>query len=149
MDELNRQNVRFSVVGFRQNLAKEVRDAIDFSEQKTVQNTGLRLNVAINYGGKAEIVHAANTLAKQVAAGQLDEIDEEAFAQALFTGGQPDVDFVVRTSGELRLSNFLLFQSAYAELYFPDVLWPDFDKDEYHKALYAYVKRDRRYGALK
>ena len=117
---------------------------------RTKENTGLKLNIALNYGGQQEIVRAAKRLAARAAAGEIapEEIDREAFEAELYTAGLPAVDFMIRTSGEIRLSNFLLYQLAYAEFYQTDVLWPDFDKKAYDEALLAYTKRNRRFGGV-
>ena len=114
-----------------------------------MKNTGLRLNIAINYGSRAELARAAQELAKDVQAGLLkpEDITEERFAQKLYTDGQPDVDLMIRTSGEMRLSNFLLWQCSYAEFVFPTVLWPDFGLKQYHECIAQFQSRKRRFGA--
>lgn len=113
-------------------------------------NTGLQLNIALNYGGQQEIIRAAQKLAEHVANGDMkpEDIDRKAFESELYTAGLPDVDFLIRTSGEMRLSNFLLYQLAYAEFYQTDTLWPDFDRHAYDEALMAYAKRNRRFGGV-
>lgn len=147
---LKRNHVVFRVLGRVQELPESVQRAIRRGEAETAGNTGLILNVALNYGGRAELVDAAQRLATHVQAGELapEEIDEAAFAAHLYTAGLPDPDLVVRPSGEQRLSNFLLWQTAYAELYLTPVLWPDFTRAEFEKALAAYAARERRFGAL-
>ena len=117
---------------------------------KTRENTGLKLNIALNYGGRQEIVHAARVLAEKAKRGEIEpeQIDMACFEAELYTADLPEVDFMIRTSGEIRLSNFLLYQLAYAEFYQTDVLWPDFDRKAYDEALLAYTKRNRRFGGV-
>ena len=118
------------------------------AEERTGKNTGLHLNIAINYGGRAELARAARELALLAQSGALDpaRITERTLADHLYTRGQPDVDLLIRTSGEMRLSNFLLFQCAYAEFVFPTVLWPDFTVRDYDQALQTFGGRQRRFG---
>lgn len=151
IDELDEKNVRIRILGDKNGLPAPQHDALEAAEQRTQDNTGLQLNIAINYGARAEIVRAARMLAQQVSAGEIapEQIDEAAFAQALYTHDLPDVDLLIRTSGEMRLSNFLLYQCAYAEMEFPSVLWPDFSLADYHAALDAFAMRDRRFGGRK
>jgi undecaprenyl diphosphate synthase len=148
IDELNRVGVRVRVIGDVSGLPDAHRAEIASATARTARNTGLKLNLALNYGGRDELVRAARSLARDCAAGIISpgDIDEPALAARLDTAGLPDVDLLLRTSGESRLSNFLPFQSAYAELVIVDALWPDFTIDEYHKALDEYFKRDRRFG---
>ena len=148
IDELDAKNVRILILGDKQGLPEKQRDVLMEAEDRTCKNTGLRLNIALNYGGRAEIARAARELATLVQAGQLlpEEIDEEAVACHLYTRGQPEVDLLIRTSGEMRISNFLLYQCAYAEFLFPKVLWPDFTVADYDEALTAYGGRERRFG---
>ncbi|MBR5344941.1 MAG: isoprenyl transferase [Clostridia bacterium] len=148
IDELDEKNVRITILGDKDGLPKKQRDTLLEAEARTGKNTGLRLNIAINYGGRAEIVRAAKALAEEARDGRLDPaaIDEEAFAQRLYTTGQPDVDLLIRTSGEMRLSNFLLWQCAYAEFIFPEKLWPDFTVADYDQALTEFAGRARRFG---
>lgn len=148
IDELDENNVCIRILGDQQGLPLRQREAVRRAEERTKKNTGLKLNIAINYGGRAEIVWAAQNLARQAQEGKIrpQDITESSFAQALYTHDLPDVDLLIRTSGEMRLSNFLLYQCAYAEFVFPAALWPDFDLQEYHKALEAYANRDRRFG---
>lgn len=150
IDGLMRNNVRFRVIGRPDQLPEGVSRAARRGEVETAGNTGLILNVALNYGGRAELVEAARRLASRVDAGELspEDIDEESFAEGLFTAGQPDPDLVIRPSGEQRLSNFLLWQAAYAELYLTPVLWPDFTTAEFERALAAYAARERRFGGV-
>ena len=147
--ELNEQNVRFRSIGDRDALPKEVKAAIDEAEEITRDNTGLNLVVAINYGSRAEILRAAKKLAERSKDDPEFEINETSFAEALDTNGLGDVDLMIRTSGEQRISNYLLYQLAYAELYFTDVYWPDFGEEEFAKALESYAARDRRFGGVK
>ncbi len=148
IDELDEKNVRITILGDKSGLPEPQRKALEQAEARTGKNTGLRLNIAINYGARAEWVRATRLLAQQVAEGSLkpEDINESALAAHLYTAGQEDVDLLIRTSGEMRLSNFLLYQCAYAEFLFPTVLWPDFSLAHYHEALAAYQQRDRRYG---
>ena len=122
---------------------------LEAAEQATARNTRINLNIALSYGARDEIVAAARAVAEAARAGQLDPaaLDEAGFADFLSTAGMPDPDLVIRTSGERRLSNFLLWQSAYAELLFPDVLWPDFSAEDFRAALTEYARRERRFGA--
>ena len=148
IDELDEKNVRISILGDKDGLPSIQRDALYEAERRTRENTGLRLGIAINYGARAEAVRAARQLARDTAAGRIspDDIDEAAFSDSLYTAGLPDVDLLIRTSGEMRLSNFLLFQCAYAEFVFPSVLWPDFDLKQYHQCIAEFQSRKRRFG---
>lgn len=153
IDELNEKNVRIRILGDIDGMPKGLekqQDALHAAIRRTHENTGLQLNIALNYGGQQEIIRAAQKLAQRVADGALkpEEIDREAFESELYTAGLPDVDFLIRTSGEMRLSNFLLYQLAYAEFYQTDTLWPDFDRHAYDEALLAYAKRNRRFGGV-
>jgi undecaprenyl diphosphate synthase len=123
---------------------------IQHSMDMTASNQGIHFSVGINYGSRSEIVQVCRQLAQQVQAQQIQpqEITESLFAQHLYTAGNYDPDFLIRTSGEMRISNFLLWQIAYAEIYFTDVLWPDFNRTEFHRALLAYQERDRRFGKV-
>ena len=153
LDELHRERVCIRILGDIEAMPKGLEKqqaALYAAMEKTKDNTGLKLNIALNYGGQQEIVHAARALAQKVASGEMtpEEITRETFAAELYTGGLPEVDFLIRTSGEMRLSNFLLYQMAYAEFYQTDVLWPDFDRDAYDEALLAFAKRSRRFGGV-
>ena len=153
LDELHRERVCIRILGDIEAMPKGLEKqqaALYAAMDKTRENTGLKLNIALNYGGQQEIVHAARALAQKVASGEMtpEEITRETFAAELYTGGLPEVDFLIRTSGEMRLSNFLLYQMAYAEFYQTDVLWPDFDRDAYDEALLAFAKRSRRFGGV-
>jgi undecaprenyl diphosphate synthase len=147
LNTLLRNNIRFNVIGRADELAPDVRGELKMAEEKTADNRGMLFNIALNYGGRAEIVEAARRLiASGVAA---DEVDEQRFGDFLYTAGQPDPDLLIRTSGEMRVSNFLLWQIAYAEIWVTDTLWPDFRKRHLLEAVLAYQKRDRRYGGIK
>ena len=148
IDELDEKNVRITILGDKDALPKRQRDALCEAECRTADNTGLRLNIAINYGARAELARAARKIAEEVRAGTLDpaEVNEEVFAQRLYTRDLPDVDLLIRTSGEMRLSNFLLYQCAYAEFVFPTMLWPDFTVEDYHRCIAQYQGRQRRFG---
>jgi len=148
MAELHMQNVRFQVIGGRDRFSKELEDTITRSEALTKNNTGLLLTIAVDYGARTELTEAARKLAVKYKTGELQQIDEDAFAAELMTAGMPDPDFVIRTSGEMRISNFLLWQIAYSEFYFTDVSWPDFDEREFLRALDVFSGRTRRFGAL-
>ena len=151
IDELDEKNVRILILGDKGRLPEKQRETLIEAEERTAGNTGLRLNIAVNYGGRAELVKAAREIAVLVRNGalQADQITEETLSDHLYTRGQPDVDLLIRTSGEQRLSNFLLYQNAYAEFVFPEILWPDFSVHDYDLALDAYGHRDRRYGGRK
>ena len=148
IDELDEKNVCIRILGDKDGLPEKQRQALINAENRTERNTGLKLNIAINYGGRAEIVRAARALAQKAVSGEIkpEDIDEAAIARELYTKYLPDVDLMIRTSGEMRLSNFLLYQCAYAEFMFPTVLWPDFDLAAYHEALHAFGNRERRFG---
>ena len=147
--ELHRQGVRLRVLGDRARLDRDIRAELERAEHATAGNARLNLNIALSYGARDEIVAAARAVAEAARAGRLDpaQLDERAFERFLSTAGMPDPDLVIRTSGECRLSNFLLWQSAYAELLFCDVLWPDFGPDDFKAALAEYARRERRFGA--
>jgi undecaprenyl diphosphate synthase len=149
LDDLDRNGVRVRFIGGRDRLDGDIVRLIDEAEARTRANVGMTLVIAVNYGGRAEIVEAARRLAAQAATGRLDPeaIDEAAFEAELETRGIPDPDLVIRTSGEKRLSNFLLWQTAYAEFVFTDVLWPDFGKEHLENAIAEFRLRERRYGA--
>jgi undecaprenyl diphosphate synthase len=146
LNTLLRNNIRFRVIGREEELARDIRDELKAAETKTAANTGMLFNIALNYGGRAEIVEAARRLlSAQV---RPEDLDEQRFAGFLYTAGQPDPDLLIRTSGEMRISNFLLWQIAYAEIWVTDTLWPDFRKRDLLEAILAYQKRDRRYGGI-
>lgn len=147
--ELHAEGVRFRVIGDRHRLARDIVALIERGEETTRANSGLNLTIALSYGGRSEIVAAARRLAAAAQSGEIDptRIDEAAFASELTTAGIPDPDLLIRTSGEKRISNFLLWQCAYAELMFVDTLWPDFGKRELEDAVREFSRRERRYGA--
>ena len=148
VDELHRNNVRLEFIGAREQLQAGLIEKIASAETQTAGNTGLRLIVAVAYGGRWDIVRATQSLAGKVAAGEFDvsSIDDEALAAELQLTGVPDPDLLIRTGGEQRISNFLLWNLAYAELYFCDTLWPDFGDRDFDEALAFYAVRQRRYG---
>lgn len=143
-----RNNIRFNIIGNREELSPEVNGALDKALAITAGNSGMTLTLALSYGGRQEIVRAAVMLGRELADGRVseEEVDDKAFARYFYTAGLPDPDFLIRTSGEMRISNFLLWQLAYAELYFTEVNWPDFDKGELYRALYDFQARERRFG---
>ena len=147
-DELHAKGIRIRFIGDRSLFSDSLRQQIDETETKTFNNSTMTLNIAANYGGQWDIVNAARVLARQVQAGELAvaDIDERVFSQALALGDSPDPDFFIRTGGEQRISNFLLWQLAYAEFYFSDRLWPDFADADVRAALDEYARRQRRYG---
>lgn len=148
IDELCEKNVRILILGDKSALPEKQRETLIEAEQRTAENTGLHLNIGVNYGSRAELVRATAEIARMVRDGEMqpEEITEQTISDHLYTRGQPDVDLLIRTSGEMRLSNFLLYQNAYAEFIFPEVLWPDFTVAEYDRCLAAFGRRDRRYG---
>lgn len=148
IDELNRKNVRILILGDVDGLPEKQRDAVRAAMQRTRANTGLKLNIALNYGARAELARAARNLAARAAAGEIDPraIDESALERELYTAGQPEVDLLIRTSGEQRLSNFLLYQLAYAEFVFDPVLWPDYDAAALDRDIAEFSRRQRRFG---
>jgi undecaprenyl diphosphate synthase len=150
VDELVDRGTRIRVIGNRTRVEEDIRKLIEEAERRTLGNCGLNLTFAFDYGGQEEIAAAARELARAAAEGRLDPetITPELFASRLFTAGLPEPDLVIRTSGERRLSNFLLWQSAYAELLFVDTLWPDFGRKEFLDALDVFAQRERRFGAL-
>lgn len=148
VDELNRENVSIRILGEMDGFPEKLRKVMDGAVKRTKDNTGLILALALNYGGQDEILMAARACADELQSGKIKEITKEAFASHLYTAGFPPLDLLIRTSGEIRLSNFLLWQCAYAEFVFVDTLWPDFDETEYHKALEEYGRRKRRFGKV-
>ncbi len=149
IDELDEKNVRIRILGVKERLPEMQRATVTRCEERTKNNTGLQLNIAINYGARDEILRMVRRMCSDVSAGRIDpdKIDEEMIESRLDTAGQPDVDLLIRTSGEMRLSNFLLYQCAYAEFYFTPVLWPDFGVEELHGALEEFAHRQRRHGS--
>ena len=150
LQRLIRNNVQVRIIGSREGLEPSLIRLIDDVEAKTAENTGLVLVVAFNYGGKAEIAEATRRLAREVAAGRLspEQITEQSIEAALYTAGMPDPDLIIRTSGEQRISNFLLWQAAYAEFVFVEENWPDFDEASFVRVLEAFSRRDRRFGGI-
>jgi len=148
IDELDEKNVHILILGDKALFPDKQREVLIEAERRTGDNTGLTLNICLNYGGRAELVRAAQSIAQDVKDGKLDvtAITEQTISDRLYTANQPDVDLMIRTSGEMRLSNFLLYQCAYAEFLFPKVLWPDFSVQDYDEALLAYGGRERRFG---
>ncbi|MCP4115440.1 MAG: isoprenyl transferase [Desulfobacteraceae bacterium] len=149
-DDLDSKGIRLNIIGQKHRLPADVQAEIDGATSKTRDNTGMVLNLALSYGGREEITMAAKRLAEDLASGKIlaDDITETALADRLYTGGMPDPDIVIRTSGEMRLSNFLLWQAAYAEIFITDTLWPDFSKQEFYDIVREYQTRDRRYGKV-
>ena len=146
LSTLQENNIRFTVIGRPDGLAPEIQVELADAERRTAANTGLHFNIALNYGGRSEIVDAARAaMASGLAP---DELTEARFADFLYTRGQPDPDLLIRTSGEMRISNFLLWQIAYAEIYVTETYWPDFRRHDLLEAIVAYQKRDRRYGGI-
>jgi undecaprenyl diphosphate synthase len=148
--EMMENNIRLMAIGALDGLPRDVQDMLAFALEKTKQNKGLILNLALNYGGQTEICHAVKQIAKKVENGQIhaDQIDEKFFSQHLYTTGLPEPDLLIRTSGEMRISNFLLWQLAYAEFWITQTLWPDFRRAEFFRALIDYQKRERRFGRV-
>jgi len=147
LSTLLQNNIRFRVIGRADELAPDVQEELEIGIRQTAGNTGMLFNIALNYGGRAEIVDAARrAIAEGIAA---DDLDERRFGELLYTGGQPDPDLLIRTSGEMRISNFLLWQIAYSEIWVTETLWPDFRRRDLLEAVVAYQKRDRRYGGIK
>lgn len=150
LEHLNEQGVRLSFIGDLTALSPTLRSTLDYARCKTAANTAVRLNVALNYGGRQEILRACQKLSQAVQQGQLDphHITEDLLAQHLDAANIPDPDLLIRTSGEMRLSNFLLWQLAYTEIYCTSVLWPDFSRETFYEALRTYQTRDRRFGKI-
>lgn len=150
IDEMHRDNVRIDFIGRVDELSQGLQKQIAEARELTKENTGVRFTVAVNYGGKDELLRAVQGIAAQAVKGELapEEITDEVIESHLDTAGLPPVDLVIRTSGDMRLSNFLLWQAAYAEFWFTDTNWPDFTPELFAEALYAYGQRDRRFGGL-
>ena len=148
--EMMSENVRIRFAGNLTALPTSLRAQIDRAVEMTSTNTGIQFTVATNYGGRQEIMHAVKAIAAQVQSGQLElgDIDESVFERHLYTNGICDPDLLIRTSGEMRISNFLLWQMAYAEIYVTDTMWPDFDRTQFHAALRDYQSRERRFGKV-
>lgn len=150
LDELVEKNVRVRMTGIREGLPSHTLAALEEAEMRTRGNTGLILNFALNYGGRSEMLIAMRQVAERVKSGELDseDIQEETIQNSLLTSDLPDPDLLIRTSGELRLSNFMLWQMAYTELYFSPLYWPDFGEKQFFEAVHEYQRRSRRYGGL-
>ena len=150
LDELRKNGAKLRVIGNREGLAPDIVRDISDAEHMTRSNSRIDVNICINYGARAEILQATRSLARQVATGELsaDHIDENLFEGELLTAGVPDPDLLIRTSGEQRISNFMLWQCAYAELVFVDTLWPDFGKEHLEQAIAEFRRRERRYGGV-
>jgi len=146
LKNLLRNNIRFNVIGQRDRLSPEIRGELEMGEAETRRNSGMLFNIALSYGGRAEIVDAARRALR--AGVDPDALDEQTFGALLYTAGQPDPDLLIRTSGEMRVSNFLLWQIAYAEIWVTEALWPDFRARHLLEGIIEYQKRDRRYGAI-
>ncbi|HEY5575790.1 MAG TPA: isoprenyl transferase [Clostridiaceae bacterium] len=150
-EELNKNNVVINSIGETMKLPEQCREELNKAYEKTKNNTGLTLNLALNYGGRYDLLQAFKGIMKEVHEGKINEseIDEQTISDHLFTAGMPDPDIIIRPSGELRLSNFLLWQCAYSELWFSDINWPDFKKEDLQKSIYNFQMRDRRFGKVK
>ena len=151
IESLNRQGVRLRIIGLKNELSPEIIASMEQGEAATAANQALTLNIALNYGGRAELAAAAKGIVRAVNEGELDfgQINEAELTKRLFTAGQPDPDLLIRPGGERRISNFMIWQIAYAELYFTDILWPDFGRSEMIKAFEYYQTRERRFGRVK
>jgi undecaprenyl diphosphate synthase len=147
MDELMKRDIRLNVLGDIEGIPFATRKVLEKAMRKSESNQSMTLNLALNYGGRDEILHACREIVRSGVTA--DRIDEQLFRSHLFTGDQPDPDLIIRTSGELRLSNYLIFQAAYAEFYFTETLWPDFDPDAFDAALADFAARERRFGATR
>lgn len=149
--EIMKQRIRFRVIGRRSELAPDVVHEIEETERLSAANGGLTLALAVNYGSRAEIVDGVRAIAERVRRGELDPgaVDEATISNSLYTAGMPDPDLLIRTAGEMRVSNYLLWQISYAELWVTPVLWPDFTNEVFHSALRDYAARERRFGGLK
>ncbi len=146
VDNFKGENIRLEFIGDREPLADDIKKLMEHAEEESANATGLHLNMAVNYGGRDEIVHAVKAIIKEGISAE--EITEDTVASHLYTSGQPDPDFIIRPSGEYRLSNYLIWQSAYAEYWFSDVLWPDFKPKHLDKALEDFSNRNRRFGGV-
>ncbi len=148
IDTMNKQNIVVRFLGTDLGLSEDYRGKIKNECQKTIKNTGLNFNIAFNYGGRVELIDAFKSIATRLMNKEIsfDQINEQMINDCLYTSGMPDPDIIIRTSGEKRLSNFLIWQSAYSELYFTNILWPDFKKSEFVEAIIDYQNRQRRYG---
>lgn len=145
------ENVRIRAIGSRDELSEEMQEQIKKTEAFTSKNDGIVMNIALNYGSREELVQAVRNISEKVKNGEMnaDDIDADAISKELYTGGQPDPDLIIRTSNEQRLSNFMMWQASYSELYYTETLWPDFSVSHLYDAILEYQKRDRRYGGVK
>lgn len=150
IDIINKENIRLNVIGDIDGMPQDVQNILRRAMHDTRTNTGLLLNLALNYGARSEIIQAAKKIAEGYKHGRitLEEINEDSFSGYLYTAGLPDPDLLIRTSGEMRISNFLLWQCSYSEFYFVKKLWPDFNEDDFKKAIAEYQKRHRRFGGI-
>ena len=150
VEELVEEGVKVKIMGERSRFSEKVLSKINYIEESTARGETLTLILAFNYSSRREMLMATQNIARRVAAGELkvEDIDEKLFSDSLMTAGIPDPDLIIRTSGEYRLSNFLLWQASYSELYFPEVLWPDFGEEDFNRALDIYAGRERRYGLV-
>lgn len=146
--KLDLKNIKIRVIGEKENIPPDIQKKIDKLVEKTKNNTGLVLNIAFNYGGRAELVHSTKVIAEKVKSGEIDieDINEKLISDSIYTAGQPDPDLMIRTSRELRTSNFLPWQLTYSEFYFPDKHWPEFGREDLIEAIKVYQKRNRRFG---
>ena len=146
--KMDLENIKIRVIGEKENIPSDIQAKIDKLVEKTEDNTGLILNIAFNYGGRREIVHAAKVLAEKVKNGEIDvnDITEDSISENIYTAGQPDPDLIIRTSKELRISGFLPWQSTYSEFYFPETFWPAFSEENLIEAIKVYQHRNRRFG---
>jgi undecaprenyl diphosphate synthase len=141
--------IRFQAIGDLDDLPKKLKAMLQEVMDQTKKHKALTLNIALSYSGREEILHAVKSIAHDMKMGRIKRIDEKAFARHLYTSGMPDPDLLIRTSGEMRLSNFLLWQMAYTEIYVTETLWPDFRREAYEEALMEFTRRERRFGSLK
>jgi undecaprenyl diphosphate synthase len=149
--ELGENGVRINFIGRREGVPLEVLKAMDDASLVIMSHISMTLNIAFNYGARAEIIDAVKLIGKQISENKIktDDVDERVIASCLYTKGQPDPDLLIRTSGEMRISNFLLWQLSYAELYFTEKCWPEFNEEEFSKALASFAQRERRWGGVK
>ncbi|MDR7869936.1 MAG: isoprenyl transferase [Tissierellaceae bacterium] len=150
LDRLIKNNVKIHILGDISPLPSVAKAEVERAIEETKNNDGMRLNIALNYGGRTDIINGIKDILKDVELGNIsiDDVDEELFCEYLYTKGQPDPDILIRPSGELRISNFLLYQMAYTEFWFSDILWPDFKVDKLYEAIIDYQKRNRRFGGI-
>lgn len=150
LDRLIKNNVKINILGDIAPFPSLAKDEVIRAIETTKHNNGMNLNIALNYGGRDDIIRGVKDILKDVEVGNIkvEDIDEESFSKYLYTRGQPDPDLLIRPSGEMRLSNFLLYQMAYTEFWFSDILWPDFKEENLYKAILDYQKRNRRYGGI-